>query len=147
MSPPLLFVFSASRGLLKAFGDDVEQIRTAAYAYRQHELWSWAVGDIADGMRRWDPNSDAAHPLVCYCDECRRIDGDWTIPCIRMEILLFRYSPYMLDAPGMEWTPRGQLYWPHANRGSNYEAFTDERYYGDFSHGVRFAKDGEEYYL
>ena len=76
MSPPLLFVFSESRGLLKAFGDDVEQIRTAAYAYRQHELWSWAVGDIADGMRRWDPNSDAAHPLVCYCDECRRIDGD-----------------------------------------------------------------------
>ena len=71
----------------------------------------------------------------------------WTIPCIRMEILLFRYSPYMLDAPGMEWTPRGQLYWPHANRGSNYEAFTDERYYGDFSRGVRFAKDGEEYYL
>ena len=103
-------------------------------------------------FRLWDPDCGGPHPFVCYCNDCGALDGydGYYIPdvyrCRCTKILLFRYSPYMLDAPGLEWTPRGDLYWPYANRGSDYEAFTHERFYDDLTPGVGFAKDGEEYY-
>ena len=148
MSPPLLFVFSASRGLLKAFADDVEQIRTAAYAYRQYDLWSDAVGTVAVAFARWDPDSGGPNPFVCYCNDCG--PGDYTpdvYRCRRMKILLFRYSPYVLDSPGLEWTPRCELYWPYANRGPDWYYFTEEDCYADLTAGAGVAKDGEEYYM
>ena len=102
MSPALLFLFSASRGLLKAFAEDVELIRIAAYAYRQHALWSKAVGQVAEAVRRWDRNSDVS-PLLCYCDECESIPGFLSgIRCRCREILLYCYSPYKLKTPGLE---------------------------------------------
>ena len=146
--------YASSRCLSIAFADDLRQIRQAAYALRQYELWNLCCNFISYVRLERAAFAGCGYEPSCGCYLCR--PGSCAellspmVPCTEVESVVFRFGPYMLAAPymGLEWTVDGRLYWPVDTRwSSDYAAFVATGVYlNDFS-PIRFEAHRHRDYL
>ena len=134
MSSSMVLFYASSRRLSTAFADDLLQIRQAAYALLQYELWSLGC-DLIRSTRLNRLEHGPGYELRCLCSYCNRLAVGWTPAdeqCCAIENFIFRFGPYMLAAPytGLEWSVDGRLYWPVATRRSaDYADFISDPIY------------------